>query len=67
MNADYTTLVDYVVTSKQTGGETKTILEQTGGEIVGTLKQTGGKTEEPAFDPKHRLRAMDIRGIVDVA
>jgi hypothetical protein len=67
MNTDYTTVVDSVATSEQTGGETKTILEQTCGEIVATLEQTGGKTEEPAFDPKHRLRAMDIRGVVDVA
>ena len=61
MNADYTTLVDSVATSEQTGGETETTLEKIGGEIVATLEQTGGETEELAFDPKHRLHAMALR------
>jgi hypothetical protein len=61
MNADYTTLVDSVATSEQTGGETETTLEKIGGEIVATLEQTGGETEELAFDPKHRLRTMALR------
>jgi hypothetical protein len=61
MNADYTTLVDSVATSEQTGGETENTLEKIGGEIVDTLEQTGGKIEELAFDPKHRLRAMALR------
>jgi hypothetical protein len=58
MNADYTTLVDSVATSEQTGGEIETTLEKTSAKIMATLEQTGGETEEPAFDPKHRLRAM---------
>jgi hypothetical protein len=36
--ADYTTPVDSVATSEQTGGETEA-----------TSEQTGGKTEEPAI------------------